>query len=73
MLQVDYDASGIAIGAFLSQEGRSVAYFSEKLNDIKRKYYVYDQEFYVIVHALKKWRHYLLHKEVFLYTRHQDF
>ena len=49
MFQVDYDASGHAIGFFFSQEGRPVAYFSEKLNDAKRKYFVYDQEFYGIV------------------------
>ena len=55
----------------MSQEGRFVAYFSEKLNDAKGIYYVYDQEFYAIVQALKKWRHNLLTKEFILYTDHQ--
>ena len=55
----------------MSQEVRHVAYFNEKLNDAKRKYYVYDQEFYAIVQALKKWRHYLLHKEFYLYIDNQ--
>ena len=42
VFQVDYDASATIIGAILSQDGRLVAYFSEKLNDAKRKYYVSD-------------------------------
>ena len=71
MFQVDCDARGIAIGAIMSQEGRPVAYFSEKLNDEKRKYFVYDKEFYAIVQALKKWRQYLLPEEFVLYTDHQ--
>ena len=68
---VDCDANGSPIGAILSQEGEPIAYFNEKLNDAKKKYYVYDQEFYAIVQALKKWRHYLLPKEFVLYTDHQ--
>ena len=42
MFQVDYNASGTAIGVVMSQEGRLVAYFSEKMNDTKTKYFVYD-------------------------------
>ena len=68
---MDYDATGNAIVAILTQEGNPIAYFSEKLNDAKKQYSIYDYEFYVIVQALKKWRHYLLPKEFVLYTNLQ--
>jgi hypothetical protein len=66
--QVRCDMSGFAIGAVLSQDDRSITYFSEKLNEAKIKYSTYDKEFYAVIQALKKWRHYLVPKEFFLYS-----
>jgi hypothetical protein len=65
--KVRCDASGVAIGVFLSQGDKNVSYFSEKLNDTKKKYSTYDKEFYAVIHDLKKWRHYLMPREFILY------
>jgi hypothetical protein len=70
--QVNYDVSAVAIGAILSQDNNLVSYFSETLNDIKRKYSTYEKEFYVVIQDFKKWRHYLISKEFVLYIDNQD-
>jgi hypothetical protein len=66
--QVKCDASGVVVGAVLSQYDKTISYFSEKLNDVRRKYLTFDKEFYAIIKALKKWRHYLIPKEFILYV-----
>jgi hypothetical protein len=49
------DASGIGIGGVLLQEGKLIAYFSEKLSEPSLNYSTYDKELYALVRVLETW------------------
>ncbi|KAA3466420.1 reverse transcriptase [Gossypium australe] len=69
--ELECDASGVGIGTILTQGGRLIAYFSEKLNGAPLNYAVYDKEMYALIRALDTWQHYLWPKEFVIHSDHE--
>ena len=65
---IDVKASGLAIGA---EEGKPIAFFSEKLNEARKSLSSSDKDRRCMHWCLKHWRHYQLPKEFVVYTDHQ--
>jgi hypothetical protein len=62
------DACKEGLGGVLNQNEFVIYYESRKLKEHERHYATHDLELAAIVHALRKWRHYLMGKKFELRT-----
>ena len=70
--ELEFDARGIGLGGVILQDGKPVAYFSEKLSGPSLYYSTYDKELYALVQTLETWQHYLWPKEFVIHSDHES-
>jgi ribonuclease HI len=71
-LIVCIDTCKEGLGGVLSQNGFVIYYESMKLKEHEKKYATHELELAAIVHALKKWRHYLMGRRFELRIDHKN-
>jgi len=71
---ISIDSSYTTIGALLGQQEKTktyaIYYTSKNLALAELNYIVMENEFFVVVHAINKFRHYIIEYPVFLHTNH---
>ena len=69
---LECDASGEGIGVFLIQNHHPISFESRKLHDYERSYSIYDKKMLAIMHALAKFRPYLVGNRLKVKTDHNS-
>ena len=69
--EIQTDASDYAMDVVLLQHGKPITFRSETFNGAVTDYPTYEKDFYALVQSFKKWKHYLMGKEMIIHIDHQ--
>ncbi len=72
VFEICTDASSKQLGAVITQENRSIAFFSQKLSTTQCKYSITKIELLVIVKTLKEFKGMLWGQSIKVYTDHAN-
>ncbi|XP_059066458.1 uncharacterized protein LOC131857759 [Cryptomeria japonica] len=72
LFELHCDACGEGIGAVIMQDRHPIAYGSRKLRGPERSYSIYDKEMLAIMHAMTKFRQYLVGNKFCVKTDHNS-
>ena len=69
---IETDASDYQVGAVIKQNGKPIAYFSQKLHGSQLNYTVGEKEMLMVVMVLNKYRSLLYGRNIDIYTDHKN-
>ena len=72
VFEIHIDVSDRQLGAVVSQNGKSLAFYGRKLSGAQRNYTTTEQELLSIVETLKEFRNIMLGQQIQVFTGHKN-
>ena len=70
--EIHTEASKLKIGTFVSQKGKPIAFYSQKINSTEHNYTTTEKEILSVVATLKEFRNINLGHQITVYTDHKN-